>query len=150
MGVTTFGLYHLDFTFHNPHTGFNTTNRMYRVLGSPLRQYFQGVCGGIIGAISGSIFIDHDDYPPEESLVVTRGAFAGQRGWTGVYNTRTNGRDSMPGRVRIVFIDRATGFTYRWQRNIDYGSFYGSQMFLFDLASTSPIVSEFTIYEYIL
>lgn len=70
---------------------------------------------------------------------MVNGAFVGTRSWTGIANPRTSGTDSMPGRVFITFTD--AGMTYHAQRNIDYGSSSGSQMFWFDFSAPPPATS---------
>jgi hypothetical protein len=132
MNLTSFGLYRFDSTFVDPQTQAATSNSIYRVLGSPLTNNFGGVYGGIVGHDNGTIYLDHEGYPAEPGIPVAHGAFAATRAWTGIPNTRTGGHDSVPGRVFMTFVDSDTGITYHAQRNIDYGSATGSQMFLFD------------------
>lgn len=143
-GLTALRLYRFDTTFTDP-TGAPVTNSVYRVLGSAIANDFHGVWGGVIGHKNGTIWIDHDGYPAEAGIPVVNSAFAGTRAWTGVPDARTGGIDSVPGKVTITFTDSDTGATYHAERDIDYGSSDGSQMFLFNWTSggdtTGPSVS---------
>ena len=113
------------------------------MLGTPIANNFSGVWGGVIGHHNGTIYIDHAGYASQPGIPVQNGAFYGTRSWTGVRDLRTGGLDSVPGKVTITFVDGDTGATYHAQRNIDYGSVDGSQMFLFDFGgdAVAPTVS---------
>jgi hypothetical protein len=147
MNLTDFGLYKFNSTFIDSATGQTTTNSIYSMVGSSIAKDFKGVWGGVIGHKNGVIYINHEGYADEAAIPVSNGAFAGARSWTGIPNTRTNGYDSVPGKVFITFKDTDTGTTYQTQRNIDIGSVDGSQMLLIDFANefsrdvTPPSVS---------
>ena len=141
MNLSTLSLYTFETTFTDPLTNKSTTNSIKRVLGQPVTNSFGGVYGGVVGHRNGTIYLDHAGLPSEPGIPVAHGAFAGTRSWSGISNTRTGGRDSIPGRVSITFVDSDTGQTFSAKRNVDYGSATGSQMFLFDfppLADTTP------------
>ena len=110
-------------------------------MGKELRNNFDGVFGGIIGGNKGLVYLKHELYPKEPPLTVSNGAFSGKRAWTGIPNSRTGGTDSVPGKVFIIFVDGITGYQYNFQRNIDYGSNDGSQMFLLDLRPINTVPS---------
>lgn len=138
LNLRTMGLYKFDSTFVDPLNGASTTNSIYRVLGAPIASNFQGVWGGVVGRSSGTVTLTRDGYAPV-SLPVSNGAFFGATTWTGVANPRTGGRDSVPGRVSITFVDSTTGQSFQTQRNVDYGNVNGSQMFLLDFGGgTAP------------
>lgn len=145
MNLTTLGLYKFESIFTNPYTGLETRNNIYRVMGSPIANNFQGAWGGILNHKNGTIYLNHEGFAEEPGIPVVNGAFAGSRSWTGIYNPRTGGRDSVPGKVFIRFVDSDTGTTYLTQRNIDYGNANGSQMFLLEFTepidATPPLVS---------
>jgi hypothetical protein len=144
MGLTSLALYRFDTTFTDPNNGTSASNSIYRVMGSAIANDFRGVWGGVVGDRNGIIYLDHEGYPAEPGIPVVDGAFAGLRSWTGVPNARTGGYDSAPGRVFATFVDGDTGATYHAQRNIDYGSSDGNQMFLFDFSggdTAGPSVS---------
>ena len=124
LGLHSFGLYTLEVNFDS------TTVRVPRVIGDTLRST-RGAYGGVIGAESGSLFLDHADLPPEAPLAVRYGAFQGARSWASVFNPRTGTLDSRPGRVLATFVDEE-GSVYQDERNIDLGSWAGGQVFLFD------------------
>jgi hypothetical protein len=132
MNLRTLGLYEFQSTFLDPATQVPTSNHVYRVMGSEIAGNFRGVWGGVLGHRTGTLSLDHEGYPAEPAIPVVNGAFAATRGWAGVANARTGGRDSVPGRVFATFVDGQTGVTYHAQRNVDYGSVNGNQMFLFD------------------
>ncbi|HYY70598.1 MAG TPA: Ig-like domain-containing protein, partial [Terriglobales bacterium] len=136
MNLDTLGLYRFDSSFTDSTTGATTTDYIYRVMGSQIENNFSGVWGGVLGHKNGTIYLDHEGLAPEPGLQLVNGAFVGTRSWTGIPNTRTGGTDSLPGRVFITFTDG--GATYHAQRNIDYGSSAGSQMFLFDFTAPPP------------
>ncbi len=148
MNLNALGLYRFESTFTDPATQVSTTNSIYRVMGSQLTNNFNGVWGGVLGHKNGTIYLNHEGYPSEPGIPVSHGAFAGSRTWTGIANARTGGRDSVPGRVFATFVDSDTGATYHAQRNIDYGSANGNQMFLFDFSgstSTDPTAPTVTL-----
>ncbi|HYN15352.1 MAG TPA: Ig-like domain-containing protein, partial [Terriglobales bacterium] len=136
MNLDTLGLYRFDSSFTDSTTGATTTDNIYRVMGSQIANNFSGVWGGVLGHQNGTIHLDHKGLAPEPGIPVVNGAFVGTRSWTGIPDSRTGGTDSMPGRVFITFTD--AGMTYHAQRNIDYGSSSGSQMFLFDFSAPPP------------
>ena len=141
MNLSTLSLYTFETTFTDPLTNKSTSSSIRRVLGQPVTNSFGGVYGGVVGHRNGTIYLDHAGMPSEPGIPVVHGAFAGTRSWSGISNTRTGGRDSIPGRVSITFLDSDTGQTFSATRNVDYGSATGSQMFLFDfppLADTTP------------
>jgi len=145
MNLSTLSLYTFETTFTDPLTNKSTTNSIKRVLGQPVTNSFGGVYGGVVGHRNGTIYLDHAGMATEPGIPVAHGAFAGTRSWSGIPNTRTGGRDSIPGRVSVTFVDSDTGQTFKATRNIDYGSATGSQMFLFDFTpipdTTPPVVS---------
>ena len=147
MNLNTLGLYKFESTFNDPVSGATTTNSIYRVIGRAVAGDFKGVWGGVIGHKNGIIYLNHDGFADEPGLTVSKGVFAGSRSWTGIPNTRTGGTDSVPGKVSVTFVDSDTGITYSAKRNIGYGSYDGSQMFLFDFTtggssdSVPPVVS---------
>lgn len=146
MNLRTFGLYQFESTFIDPATQVSTTNSIYRVMGGEIANNFTGVWGGVLGHTTGTIYLNHEGYANEPGIPVTNGAFEATRTWAGVPDARTGGRDSVPGRVFATFVDGQTGLTYTAQRNIDYGSVNGNQMFLFDftgsgLDTAAPTVS---------
>ncbi|MFH1312506.1 MAG: FlgD immunoglobulin-like domain containing protein [Candidatus Eisenbacteria bacterium] len=133
LNMTGFGLYHFDI-------GFGTASaRIYRVIGEELRNT-TGIFGGIMNAGGGHIFIDHEGYPAEDSIPVVDGAFRGARQWASVPNPKTGGTDSQPGRLTIRYVTSG-GTQYTAKRNIDWGSWSGNQVFLFD-TETMTLVSE--------
>lgn len=131
VNLRPFGLYKFTSSFTNPYNGQKTTNTLYRVMGAELAQNY-GIWGGILNHRNGTIYIDHEGFPKEPGIPVVNGAFVGSRAWAGVPNPRTGGFDTVPGKVFITFVDSNTNQTFHAQRNIDYGSSYGNQMFLFD------------------
>ena len=139
--LTALGLYRFDTTFTDPNTGATVSNSVYRVLGSAIANDFKGVWGGVIGHPTGTISFTHDGYAQGTGIPVVNGAFAGATSWTGIPNARTHGYDSVPGKVSVTFVDGATGATYHAQRDVDYGSVDGSQMFLFDFGTAAGTVS---------
>lgn len=145
MNLTTLGLYKFESAFTDPLTSLETKNSIYRVMGSSIANSFQGVWGGIIGHKNGIIYLNHEGFSDEAGLPVVNGAFVGSRSWTGIFNPKTGGRDSVPGKVFITFVDSDTNTTYQTQRNIDYGNVDGSQMFLLEFSepidTTAPTVS---------
>lgn len=146
MNLRTFGLYRFESTFLDPTTQVATTNSIYRVMGADIANGFSGVWGGILGRSTGTLYLNHEGLADEPGIPVSNGAFKATRTWTGVPNPRTGGRDSVPGRVFATFVDAQSGLTYRAQRNVDWGSANGSQMFLFDFTtggidSAPPTVS---------
>ncbi len=141
MNLSTLSLYTFETTFTDPLTNKSTSSSIRRVLGQPVTNSFGGVYGGVVGHRNGTIYLDHAGMPSEPGIPVVHGAFAGTRSWSGISNTRTGGRDSIPGRVSITFLDSDTGQTFSATRNVDYGSATGSQMFLFDfppISDTTP------------
>ncbi len=146
MNLRTFGLYKFESTFADPATQASTTNSIYRVMGGDVANNFTGVWGGVLGHTTGTLYLNHEGYATEPGIPVTNGAFAATRTWAGVANPRTGGRDSVPGRVFATFVDGQTGQSYTAQRNVDYGSVNGNQMFLFDFTgpgvdATAPTVA---------
>jgi hypothetical protein len=138
LNLRTMGLYRFESTFTDPQNGASITNSIHRVLGAPIASNFQGVWGGVVGRRTGTVTLSRTGYPTV-TLPVTNGAFAGATGWTGIANPRTGGRDSVPGRVSITFVDGASGQSFETHRNIDFGSVNGSQMFLLDFGGgTTP------------
>lgn len=136
MNLDTLGLYRFDISFTDSTTGATTTDNIYRVMGSKIANNFSGVWGGVLGHQNGTIYFDHEGLATEPGIPLVNGAFAGTRNWTGIPDARTGGTDSMPGKVFITFTDAGT--TWKAQRNIDYGSSSGSQMFLFDFSAPPP------------
>ena len=136
LNLRTMGLYKFESTFVDPLNGATTTNSVYRVLGAPIANNFQGVWGGVVGHRNGTVTLTHDGYAPV-TLAVSNGAFAGATGWTGIANPRTGGRDTVPGRVSITFVDSDTGQSFQTKRNVDYGNSNGSEMFLLDFGGGS-------------
>ena len=124
LNMTDFGLYNFELTFDT------TTINLHRIMGSELRTTV-GIYGGIKNDNGGYIFIDHEDYPDEDSLVIVNGAFWGTRSWATVPNPKTGGNDSKPGKVFIRYFD-GNGNEFTAKRNIDLGSGSGNQVFLFD------------------
>ena len=137
LGLRAFGLYRFESTFTDPATGATITNNVQRVLGAPVAGNFSGVFGGVVGHRTGVVTLRHDGIADVTTLQVTNGAFAGMTSWTGIANARTGGRDSVPGKVTITFVDSDTGATFQTQRNIGYGSENGGQMFLLDPTSVA-------------
>ncbi|MGB9106500.1 MAG: Ig-like domain-containing protein [Terriglobales bacterium] len=136
MNLDTLGLYRFDSSLTDSTTGATTADNIYRVMGSQIANNFSGVWGGVLGHQNGTIYLDHEGLAAEPGIPLVNGAFAGKRNWTGIPDARTGGTDSMPGKVFIRFTDAGT--TWTAQRNIDYGSSSGSQMFLFDFSATPP------------
>ncbi|TML08512.1 MAG: hypothetical protein E6G39_17755 [Actinobacteria bacterium] len=137
LSLRTMGLYKFESTFIDPLTGAATTNSVYRVLGATIANNFQGVWGGVVGHRNGTVTLTHDGYAPV-TIAVSNGVFAGATSWTGIANPRTGGRDTVPGRVSITFVDSDTGQTFQTGRNVDYGNANGSEMFLLDFGGNSP------------
>lgn len=130
LNLKTLGLYEFQATFTDPNTNEQVTNSIYRVLGSDVANSFKGVWGAVVGHKNGTIYLNHEKTGEEEGIPVTNGVFKGLRKWTGIPNPKHGYNDSIPGKVSIKFIDSDTNTTYKTQRNIDYGSWDGSQMFL--------------------
>lgn len=130
LNLKTLGLYEFQATFTDPNTSEQTTSNIYRVLGSDVANSFKGVWGAVVGHKNGTIYLNHEKTGDEEGIPVTNGVFKGLRKWTGIHNPKHGAYDSIPGRVTIKFTDSDTNITYKTQRNIDYGSWDGSQMFL--------------------
>jgi hypothetical protein len=143
--VTTLGLYTLDTQFVTGTTVI--TNSVYRVMGEELRNT-RGVFGGIVGGNGGQIFLNHRDYPNEVGLSVLNGAFWGERSWASISNPTTNSGDSIPGIIDVLYVD-ATGNTYTDTRTINYGSWGGNQLFLFDVAEMHPANIPIPVVKYL-
>jgi hypothetical protein len=143
-GLRTLGLYEFQSTFLDPATQVPTSSRVHRVMGADIANNFRGVWGGILGHRTGTLTLDHDGFAPEPAIPVVNGAFKATRSWAGVANPRTGGWDSVPGRVVATFVDGQTGATYRSQRNIDWGSVNGNQMFLFDFTGPGTPAGDVT------
>jgi len=125
LNMNQFGLYKL-------HINFDTTSiSVYRVIGDELKNT-TGIFGGILNAKGGKVFIDHDGYSNEPPLDIVNGAFWGTRQWASVPNSQTGGKDSKPGKVTFRYID-SLGNVYQTYRNIDWGSYYGNQLFLLNV-----------------
>jgi hypothetical protein len=136
MNLDALGLYRFDSSFTDSTTGATTTDSIYRVMGSQIANNFSGVWGGVLGHQNGTIYLDHEGLAAEPGIPLVNGAFVGTRKWTGIPDARTGGADSLPGKVFITFTDAGT--TWKTQRNVDYGSSSGSQMFLFDFSAPAP------------
>lgn len=137
LNLHNFGLYSLQFTFGN------TTTTVPRIIGDTLRGT-KGVYGAILNAVSGQLYIDHENFPQEAPLTVTNGVFYGKRSWTSIPDSNTGGTDSKPGRVYIKYIEDG-GKVYYDRRNIDLGSYAGNQLFLFDTKSMKLIDSSLSV-----
>jgi hypothetical protein len=138
LNLTTLGLYKFNSSFTDSLTGIVTSNSIYRVMGSQIANNFKGVWGGVLGHKNGTIYLNHEGFADEPGIPVSNGAFSGLRSWAGVPNSKTGGTDSIPGKIFITFTDSDTSETFYAQRNIDYGSVNGNQMFLFDFTSSVP------------
>ncbi|HVO74961.1 MAG TPA: T9SS type A sorting domain-containing protein [Ignavibacteriaceae bacterium] len=133
-----FGLYWLDIKFGS------TETVLPRIMGDTLRNV-HGIFGGVLHSCGGQIYLDHEGFPPEGPLQVKNGAYWGVRSWASVPNPRTGGTDTKPGKVFVTFVDDS-GRVYKDERTIDYGSWSGNQLFLFNtsdmtLVDTSALVS---------
>lgn len=124
LGMHDFNLYRFNLNFGG------ITEQVHRIIGDNLRNP-AGVFGGILNAQDGVIYLDHENYPPEPPLPVVNGVFYGTRKWASVPNPRTGGTDSQPGRIHVRFVQN-DGRHFLAQRNIDWGSANGNQVFLFD------------------
>lgn len=121
----------IDLDLYRIDANFDTTNQqMFRVIGEELRRT-SGIFGGIKNATDGVIYIDHENFLPEPPLQVRNGAFWGTRQWASVPNANTGTTDSQPGKVSVRLV-QTNGIQYLAQRNIDWGSWNGNQVFLFD------------------
>jgi hypothetical protein len=136
------GLYRFEANFVEQDTNDSATNSIYRVLGEEISENFKGVWGGVTGAKEGVIYLNHENFDIEGPLEVHNGAFFGDRQWAGVFDERTGYYNSIPGKVFITFIDSKDGKIYHTQRNIDYGSWNGNQMFLIDVQQPSQQVDQ--------
>ena len=134
LNLRSLGLYRFTSSFTDPLDGTATTNSIYRVLGAPIANSFGGIWGGVVGHRNGTVTALHEGIAAVTTLNVANGAFAGTTSWTGIANTRTGGRDSIPGRVFLTFVYTDTGESFQTQRNIGFGSVNGAQMFLLDPA----------------
>jgi hypothetical protein len=130
LGMHAFQLYRIDVSFDTTHI------QVPRVIGDAVRGA-TGVFGGVLHATEGLLYLDHEDAPAEPPLEVRDGAFWGPRQWASVPNPRTGGTDSRPGRVRVRFVD-PEGNHRVGQRNIDWGSWSGNQLFLIDVEALTP------------
>jgi hypothetical protein len=130
LNMNPLGLYTLTFTFDT------TTVVVHRVIGNPLRGG-SGIFGGILHSHGGSVRIDHEGYAPEPPISLVQGAFQGNRQWASVPNPLTGGTDTKPGRLTVLYTD-SVGNTFRTFRNIDWGSWKGNQVFLFDVLEMQP------------
>lgn len=124
LGIHNFGLYWLDITFDS------ISVHLPRVMGDTLINT-TGIMGAVLNSDGGKIYIDHAEYSPEPSLDVSNGVFWGLRSWASIPNANTGGVDSKPGKVTIRYEDN-NGKVYTDYRTIDYGSWSGNQLFLFD------------------
>jgi hypothetical protein len=136
MNLDTLSLYRFDSSFTDATTGATTSDSIYRVMGSQLENNFSGVWGAVLGHQNGTIYLNHAGLPTEPGIPLVNGVFVGTTNWTGIPDARTGGTDSMPGKVYVTFADAGT--TWTAQRNVDYGSSAGSQMFLFDFSVPPP------------
>ena len=126
-------------------TNDSVVNSIYRVLGDEISDNFNGVWGGVIGAKEGILHLNHEDFDIEAPLEVHNGAFFGDRQWAGVFDERTGYHNTVPGKVFITFIDSIDGKIYHTQRNIDYGSLNGNQMFLIDIQQLSHLQGDYDL-----
>ena len=133
LNLNDLGLYRLELSF-----GGDTTE-VFRVMGDTLRNT-TGVFGAVLNADTGVIFLDHESFPGEAPIPVVSGVFHGARAWASIPNARTGYQDSQPGRVSVTYIDD-DGSEFGGWRNIDYGSWSGSQLFLFDTQAMAPVVT---------
>ncbi|MCH8326454.1 MAG: T9SS type A sorting domain-containing protein, partial [Bacteroidetes bacterium] len=124
LGIHNFGLYWLDITFDS------ISVHLPRVMGDTLINT-TGIMGAVLNSDGGKIYIDHAEYSPEPSLDVSNGVFWGLRSWASIPNANTGGVDSKPVKVTIRYEDN-NGKVYTDYRTIDYGSWSGNQLFLFD------------------
>jgi len=122
------------------------TSTIYMLMGSQLVDNYHGVAGAIKGRPNGTIYLNHESFPDEVGIPVIDGVFFGEREWIAVFNNKTRYYDSVPGKVTVTFENADTGLVYETQRNIGYGSWNGTQVFLFDFAgieaTPAPTLSE--------
>ena len=138
LGLHKFELYWLDITFDS------ISVHLPRVMGDTLINT-RGIMGAVLNSDGGKIYIDHDGYSPEKQLDVSNGVFWGLRSWASIPNANTGWLDSKPGKVTIRFEDN-NGKVYKDYRTIDYGSWSGNQLFLFNtnqmqLVGNYPVIS---------
>lgn len=136
--IDQFGLYRFDAAFTDAMTGTGAAGSFHRAMGDEVAGYFHGVWGAILGGDEGMLWLDHEEYPPEQPLAVHRAAFQGRRAWAGLYDSASRYRYSAPGRVRARFLNARTGVISEAWRNIDGGSWGGNQTFLFDFRESVP------------
>lgn len=124
--IEEFGLYQLE-------VKLGTQERIYYRLYGKKMENLEGIAGGIIGASSGKIEIDHSHFEIIEIFDVNNGAFAGKTEFAVVYDHKSKQTKSIPGEVTFRFVNDADGLTYIAKRMISYGDYRGNQLFLFDL-----------------
>jgi hypothetical protein len=127
LGMTEDGVYRFDVAFDSAATA------VYRVMGESLVNT-TGVYGAVLNDQGGVVYADHEGYPTEPPIPLVNGAFRGDRSWASIFNPRTRGSDSCPGRVTVRYVTGA-GDRYIAYRNVDYGSQSGNQLFLLDPAA---------------
>jgi hypothetical protein len=127
-----FDLYRLSIQLTS---GATVTSDSYRVIGAPLRSA-AGVFGGIVGGNGGTISLNHRSHPAGPPVPVVNGVFKATPSWASQPHPETGSVDTDPGVVDVTYVD-ATGNTYTDVRVIGYGSAYGNQTFLFDVARMS-------------
>lgn len=131
LGLTELGACRLRIRFGSDST------EIVRVMGDSLRNT-SGVFGAVLHGAGGEISLNHEDYAEEPPIPLVGGAFHAERAWASIPNPNTGYRDSAPGRVFVVYRDE-DGNAFRDQRNIDLGSWWGNQLFLFDTLTMTRI-----------
>jgi hypothetical protein len=143
------GLFRFEIGFNDASGTFS--DYYYRLLGDSFVD-IKGVCGGIYSdtknQVDGKIFIEHDGFGEEPSLIIFNNAFIANRSWASILETQTkfqggrNDREySVPGKIHAIYLDSNCTRKKIDFRTIGYGDgLEGTEMLLFNLDKMEDIL----------